>query len=125
MIFLGKRKFIKNIFKGAIGALILSGILLLILSIIMINFDIPKSIYNIVYRIIVIGPLVIGGVVTAKGNEQKGWLSGVLVGFLFFLGIYFLGSLVSGNWEFNEIIMYKLVGYVIISGIAGIFGVNM
>ena len=91
----------------------------------MINFDISKGIYSVVYRIIVIGSLVIGGVVTAKGNEQKGWLSGILVGLLFFLGSYIVGALVSGDWSFNSIILYRLIGYVIISGIAGILGVNM
>lgn len=119
------RKFIKNIFKGAIGALILSGILLLILSIVMVNFDISKSIYNVIYRIIVIGSLVIGGVVTAKGNEQKGWLSGILVGVLFFIGVFILGAVVRGECSFNEIIFYRLIGYVTISGISGILGVNM
>ena len=120
-----KRKFVKNIFKGASGAMILSGILLLILSIIMINFDISKGIYGVVYRIIVIGSLVIGGVVTAKGNEQKGWLSGVSVGLLFFLGAYIIGALVSGDWSFNPMILYRLIEYVVIAGIAGILGVNM
>jgi len=122
---LEKRKFIKNIFKGSIGAIILSSILLLTLSIIMIKFDISKSIYNIVYRIIIIGSLVIGGAVTASGNEKKGWLSGVLVGLLFFIGIYILGALVSGDWSFDGIIVHRLFGYIIISGIAGILGVNM
>lgn len=122
---MGRRKFIKNIFKGAIGTIILSGILLLILSIIMVKFNISKSIYNVIYNIIIIGSLVIGGVVTAKGNQRKGWLSGVLVGMLFFLGIFIIGALVSGNWSLNEIILYRLIGYVIIAGIAGILGVNM
>ncbi|PRR81223.1 TIGR04086 family membrane protein [Clostridium vincentii] len=120
-----RRKFVKNIFKGAIGAMILSGILLLILSIIMINFDISKGIYSVVYRIIVIGSLVVGGVATAKGNEQKGWLSGALVGVLFFLGAYVVGALVSGDWSFNGGIAYGLIEYVIIAGIAGILGVNL
>lgn len=120
-----KRKFIKNIFKGAIGSIVLSGILLLILSTIMVKFNIPKSIYNVIYSIIIIGSLVIGGVVTAKGNQRKGWLSGVLVGILFFLGLFILGALVSGNWSLNEIVLYRLLEYVIISGIAGILGVNM
>lgn len=118
-------KFIKNVFKGAIGAMILSAILLLILSIIMIKFDISKGIYGVVYRIIVIGSLVIGGVVTAKGNEQKGWISGILVGLLFFLGSYIVGALFGGDWSFNEIILYRLIEYIIIAGIAGILGVNM
>jgi len=122
---LERRKFVKNIFKGAIGAMILSGILLLILSIVMMNVNMSKGIYGVVYRIIVIGSLVIGGVVTAKGNEQKGWLSGVLVGLLFFLGAYILGALVSGDWSSNPIILYRLIEYVVIAGIAGILGVNM
>ena len=120
-----KRKFIKNVFKGAIGAIILSGILLLILSIVMINFNISKDIYNVVYRIIVIGSLVIGGVVTAKGNEQKGWISGALVGVLFFLGTYILGALVTGEWSLSGIVSYRLIEYVIVAGIAGILGVNL
>jgi len=122
---LERRKFIKNIFKGAIGALILSGILLLILSIVMINFNISKDIYNVVYRIIVIGSLVIGGVVTAKGNEQKGWISGAIVGVLFFFGTYILGALVTGECSVSGIISYRLIEYVIVAGIAGILGVNM
>lgn len=120
-----RRKFIKNVFKGSLGAMVLSGILLLILSIIMINYDISKGIYNVIYRIIVIGSLVIGGVVTAKGNEQKGWISGILVGVVFFVGSYIVGALFSGDWSFNQIILYRLIGYIIISGIAGILGVNM
>jgi len=122
---LGKRKFIKNICKGSIGAIVLSGVLLLILSIIMINFNISMLIYNIIYRIIVFGSLVVGAVVTAKGNEQKGWLSGVLVGLLFFLSVYIVGALVTGEWSVSLIILYRLIEYIIIAGIAGILGVNM
>lgn len=119
------RRFLKNCIKGSITSMGIYFILLVVISSLMIVFDISKEVSHVVYRIILFGALIFGGVVTAKANENKGWLSGVLVGTLYFLEVTLFSSIINGEaLSFNGVILGFLL-YVILGMISGILGVNM
>ncbi|MGG7176458.1 TIGR04086 family membrane protein [Clostridium paraputrificum] len=118
-------KILKSVFKGLMGAVLLALILLLILSLIMTKFDLTEKVYSIVYVVITALSLVIGSVFAAKCNGRKGWLTGFLVGLMFFVCIHILGAIATGNISFDMAEMYKLGASITIGTIAGILGVNL
>lgn len=117
--------FLKSIFKGLIISAILTLVLLLGLSLVMTMFELSEKAYNISYLVITILSLVIGAVIAAKSNENKGWLTGGTVGLLFFVFIYMLGSIVTGSFSFELVQLYKIGQYFMVGTIAGILGVNL
>ena len=78
------RSFVKSVLKGWIGAVLLTFMLMLILSLAMIKFELNDNIYSIIFTVITVVSLVIGAVLAARNNGEKGWLTGGIVGLLFF-----------------------------------------
>ncbi|MDD6794743.1 MAG: TIGR04086 family membrane protein [Clostridiaceae bacterium] len=118
-------KYLRNCLKGSIFSLASYFILLVISASLMIVFDVSKGVSNIIYKIILFGALIFGGVLTAKGNEIKGWLSGLIVGFIYFVVVTIFTSLINGQWQVGDNFILTFLLYEIVGVISGILGVNI
>lgn len=119
------RSFVKSVLKGWIGSVLLTFIFLLILSLAMIKFELSENVYSIIFIVISVLSLVIGSVLAARINGEKGLISGALVGILFFIFIFVLSSIINGSFSFDMMQIYRMLGCTIVGAIAGILGVNI
>ena len=119
------RSFVKSVLKGWIGAVLLTFMLMLILSLAMIKFELNDNIYSIIFTVITVVSLVIGAVLAARNNGERGWLTGGIVGLLFFGFIFVFSSVINGSFAFDITQIYKLIGCFGVGTIAGILGINL
>ena len=119
------RSFVKSVLKGWSGAVLLTFMLMLILSLAMIKFELNDNIYSIIFTVITVVSLVIGAVLAARNNGERGWLTGGIVGLLFFVFIFVFSSVINGSFAFDITQIYKLIGCFGVGTIAGILGINL
>ena len=89
------RSFVKSVLKGWICAVLLTFMLMLILSLAMIKFELNDNIYSIIFTVITVVSLVIGAVLAARNNGERGWLTGGIVRLLFFVFIFVFSSVIN------------------------------
>lgn len=120
-----KSKYVKTIFKGVMVSIILTMFLLLLLSFVMMTFELSEKNYNLAFAVITTIALSIGAVIASKFNERKGYLTGFMVGVMFFIFIFFLTSIINGGISLGRGELYSLSISIFIGTISGILGVNL
>ena len=118
-------KYIKTIFKGVMISIILTMFLLLLLSFFMIKFELTERNYNLVFIVITTLSLSIGAVIASKFNERRGYLTGFVVGVMFFLFIFLLTSIINGGMNIGKEMVYSLLINLGVGTISGMLGVNL
>lgn len=119
------RSFIKSVLKGLMGAILITFMLLLILSLVMIKFELSQKVYSISFVVITTLSLVLGSILAAKSNGSKGWLTGGVVGILFFIFIFILGGIIGGSFSFGISGLYRLGSCLIVGTVSGMLGINL
>lgn len=119
------QKYFKNIIKGVMISIILTMLLLLILSFIMMIFELSEGNYNLIFGIVLSISLAVGAVIAAKYNQSKGWLTGLIIGIIFFIFLLFLSSLINGGFSLEKQEFYRLLINLAIGTVAGMLGVNL
>lgn len=119
------QKYFKNIIKGVMISIILTMLLLLILSFIMMIFELSEGNYNLIFGIVSSISLAVGAVIAAKYNQSKGWLTGLTIGLIFFIFLLFLSSLINGGFSLEKQEFYRLLINLSIGTVAGMLGVNL
>lgn len=120
-----KIRYIKCIAFGFLISAILTIISLTILSIVMINTDINENKYFIFYMLLTLLSLSIGSAFAAKLKGNRGLMTGVAVGMLYCIFIIFLGKVTKENFNVGASEVFIMMLDIIISGFAGILGVNL
>ncbi|NLK95509.1 MAG: TIGR04086 family membrane protein [Clostridiales bacterium] len=118
-------RYFKIILKGLLISIIITFAFLLVLSLIMVIFDLPEDKYNFIFGLISIIALVIGSVISAKYNEKKGFITGGVLGILFFIFIFLLSSIINGDMSFDTSDVIRFFMYFFVGTVSGILGVNM
>jgi putative membrane protein (TIGR04086 family) len=122
---MGNTRYVKTIFKGVMISIILTMFLLLLLSLIMMKFELSESNYNLAFGVITTISLSIGAVIASKFNERKGYLTGLLVGLTVYIFIFFLTSIINGGIALSIKDVYSLLISLFVGTISGILGVNL
>ena len=118
-------KTFRGLAKGFIASIIVAIISLLILSVVMTNFDLNDNIYNIAYYIVTSLGLLIGTIIAVKIVGKRGWLVGVIMGIAFFGVIFIFTAIIKGEFTFNSQEFIKLGIWAIVGTITGMLGVNL
>lgn len=119
------KKFFKAVFKGVLLSSVLTLLSLLVLSLVMMNFELSSETYNWIYVAISTVSMVIGTVVAVKINEEKGWLVGLCLAFLYYIIFFLFAGLVGGGVVISSLFFIKLLLALIIGVLAGILGINL
>lgn len=120
-----KGKYVKTIFKGVMVSIILTMFLLLLLSFVMMTIELSEKNYNLIFAIITMVALSIGALIASKFNEKKGYLTGFIVGIIFFIFIFFLRTIISGGITLGREEIYSLSISIFVGTVSGILGVNL
>ena len=113
-----------NIFKGAIIAVSITLVLILLFAILIKIANIPDSVITPVNQVIKIVSIFVGCFQTLKKYPQKGLITGASIGAVYTILAFLVFSLLGGTFSINLSFLSDLFFSLIIGGLCGIFAVN-
>jgi putative membrane protein (TIGR04086 family) len=125
VILMENSKYLKSVIKGTVGTLILSFIGITILSMLMTKLVFSKNIFNMAYVIISLCSLSLGAIIGAKKNESKGWIVGFGIALCYYIILFILSSIFSGQITFKLFDFTKLIIALAVGTLAGMLGINL
>ena len=111
--------------KGSLWAVALILICILFVAVIIRFTSISDSFIMPINQVIKVFSILIGCMMGAKTNPEKGLKMGLLVGLFYSIVSYLLFSLLSGSWSIDLSTFVDIVFSTLIGGICGIFAVNI
>ena len=124
MNFKMESKSIKQIFIGVGIALLFSFIFLLIYAAILSFTNISEGTISTVVITITGISILVGSIICSRKISKNGIINGGLVGFIYILIIYFISSLLNGNFSINLQSIIMIAVAIVCGIIGGIIGVN-
>lgn len=113
-----------NILKGALIAVSISLILILLFAVLIKLTNIPDVAISPVNQVIKIISIFLGCFLCLKKLPQKGLVTGSFVGMLYTVLAFLIFSLLGGTFSFNLTLLSDIIFASIIGGICGIMAVN-
>lgn len=113
-----------NILKGALIAVSISLILILLFAVLIKLTNIPDVAISPVNQVIKIISIFFGCFLCLKKLPQKGLVTGSFVGMLYTVLAFLIFSLLGGTFSFNLTLLSDIIFASIIGGICGIMAVN-
>ncbi len=113
-----------NILKGALIAVSISLILILLFAVLIKLTNIPDVAISPVNQVIKIISIFFGCFLCLKKLPQKGLLTGSFVGMFYTVLAFLIFSLLGGTFSFNLTLLSDIIFASIIGGICGIMAVN-
>jgi putative membrane protein (TIGR04086 family) len=117
-----------NIFtigKGILLSYIVTIPLFLIFAFILSYTDFPEKYVSTVVIIATIVSVLVASSTVTRNARNKGWLNGIVVGFVYMLVLYVVSSLVLDNYSINRYVITMTVIGVLTGAIGGIIGINV
>ena len=117
------RKDIFQVVKAAAAAVIVSLLFVLIFTLIIQLFSLPIGVVKPVNQVFKILSIVIGGLIFIRGN--KGWLKGIIYGFVAVIVTYLLYGAISHSLSISWKFIIEILLGVASGAITGIIAVNI
>lgn len=114
-----------GVIKGSLWSVSLTLIGILLFAVVLRFTSISDSFIMPINQIIKVFSILIGCIMGAKTNPEKGLKMGLIIGLLYSIIAYLLFSLLSGSWAFSLSTFIDVVFATLIGGICGIFAVNI
>lgn len=116
--------FIVLTLKGAMVALFVSLIGILIFAFAMKYFPVADTLIKPINQVIKGVSVLIGCFVALKKAKQLGLISGIMIGLLYTIIAFLVFSLLDGNFEFSRIVVNDLFFGGIIGAVCGMIAIN-
>ena len=114
-----------SILKGTIAAVSLTLILILLFAVLIRFVNIPDGWIFPVNQVIKIVSLFVGVLIAIKGNHEKGFIKGILLGITYCVLSYLIFSILQGSFAFKLTNLYDLLLTSLMGGLIGIIAVNI
>lgn len=113
-----------NIVKGSLISVSISLVLILIFALLIKFINIPDNVITPVNQIIKIVSIFFGCFISLKHYQQKGLLTGSMIGLIYTLLAFLIFSLLGGTFNLSISLLVDSIFALIIGAICGIFSVN-
>lgn len=117
--------YIIDVVKGTILGLILTILLILVFTIILTYTKLSEEIIPLINSVIMILGITSGAIFVSRRVERKGWLSGGLVGIIYFLIILLVSKLFIQDFLLDKYLLIKGVIAIVTGCIGGMIGINI
>ena len=114
-----------RIVKGSILAIGITMIALLIFAILLTYTNISENYIHLGIIIVTAISILLGGMISTKKIQKKGFLNGMLVGLIYMLILYIVSGITTSGFQFSTSTIIMFVSSVIAGIIGGIIGVNI
>lgn len=115
---------IKKIIKGSLVSIIITIIGLIIFAGLLSYTGISESTIPTVTIIITAISILIGSSLSMTTVKKNGIVNGAIIGLVYIVTIYFLSSIIEGNFSLNVYSIIMMVGSILAGALGGIIGVN-
>lgn len=120
-----KTDYIRYILKGLAVSYIITFAMILIISLLLTYTSLKESTIPIINTIAMIGSIVCGSIYLTLNTGEKGWLNGMLIGFLYFLILLILNKTFIKTFSFNTYSFSKFMISLVTGIIGGMIGINL
>lgn len=114
-----------DVIRGTIIGLMLTILLILIFTITLTYTKLSEELIPLINSVIMILGITSGAIFTSRKLERKGWLSGGLIGILYFIIIFFISALFVKNFVMDKYLLIKGLLAIITGCIGGMIGINI
>jgi putative membrane protein (TIGR04086 family) len=111
--------------KGAFRSTILTIILLVIFSIVMSAADIGSQVISVYFLLVTCVSIIYGAIYSAKKNNRRGWLTGILVALLYMAILYIMKALIFGEPSIASKDLIRLSIAIAVGALSGMLGINI
>lgn len=122
---MGFREYFNGILKGVLSSVVITVLLTAILSLLMMFISFSDSVFNICYVVITCLGIVAGAIMSARTIGENGWLSGLLVGCIYYLVLLCVTFLFGGDISLGLYDLYRFVITLVIGVLSGMLGINI
>lgn len=120
-----KNQFITKTFKGALRAVIITIIMILVLSVVMTFVDLDAKVASITILVITVLSVMYGAIYSAKNINEKGWLVGMLVALCYMIMVYIIGAIFYKDLGMDLGDWFRLIVAVLVGSLSGMLGINI
>lgn len=120
-----KTDYIRYILKGLAVSYIITFAIILIMALLLTYTSFKESTIPIINTIAMIGSIVCGSIYLTLNTGEKGWLNGMLIGFLYFLILLILTKTFVKTLNFNVYSFSKFMISLVTGIIGGMIGINL
>lgn len=117
--------YIIDIVKGTIIGLIVTILLILLFTFILTYTKLSENLIPVINSIIMILGITSGSIFISRKIDKKGWLSGGLIGILYFFLILLLSTIFIKDFTIDKYSLIKGLIAVITGCIGGMIGINI
>ena len=114
-----------RIVKGSILAIGITMIALLIFAILLTYTNISENYIHLGIIIVTAISILLGGMISTKKIQKKGFLNGMLVGLIYMLTLYIVSGITTSGFQFSTSTIIMFASSVIAGIIGGKIGVNI
>lgn len=114
-----------DIIKGALISVSITLILILIFAVIIRFFNVSDGWIFPINQVIKVISIIIGLVAMLKGNSERGFLKGIILGAFYFLLSFCIFSILQGNFAISMKNIYDFILTTFMGGLLGIILVNI
>lgn len=68
--------------------------------------------------------VIVAGSISASSVSEKGWLNGAVAGFIYYALLFFISSMISGNFHFGLSALSTLITSILAGSFGGMLGIN-
>lgn len=120
-----KTDYIRYILKGLAVSYIITFAIILIMALLLTYTSLKESTIPIINTMAMIGSIVCGSIYLTLNTGEKGWLNGMLIGFLYFLILLILNKTFIKTFSFNTYSFSKFMISLVTGIIGGMIGINL
>lgn len=120
-----KKQMLISIFSGTLVAVASTLMMILLFAVLIRFFNISDGWIFPVNQVIKVVSIFLGSLLIFKKSREKGFLKGLLLGFVYYLLSTIVFSVLQGSFSFKLSNLYDLMLTIFIAGIVGIIVVNI
>lgn len=118
-------RYIGSVAKGVLRAIIATVFFVILLSIVM-SFIFPDiKTLSVAWVVITCISILLGSIYAARRNGEKGWLVGLGVAFLYYIGLLILSAVFKDMVNFSIADVYRMLIALVIGVLSGMLGINI
>lgn len=114
-----------SVIRGIIVSYVITIPVFILFALILTNTEFPEKYISTVVVITTIISVLTAGSASTRGLKSKGWLNGSVIGFVYMLVLYLLGSLIFKNFTIDKYVITMTIIGVLTGAIGGILGINI
>ncbi|MFA9399223.1 MAG: TIGR04086 family membrane protein [Clostridiaceae bacterium] len=119
------KSIVKNTIQGLLGAIIITLISIVMISIVMDYCLIPDKLISILYVIISSISILFGAVYASRKEGQKGWLIGLTLSVLYMFVLYLISLILGGSEMLDVSNVFRIILAALVGILSGMVGINL